>query len=414
MNMGSVDLVDQVTQANPSMRKTRLYEKLILHVMAVTLYNSLVIWQVLNQEEKMSYLDFQLAVARALIQKHYTESAVHKAYRWEKVITSANSQCKRKNIFRHESPPQEKKKYTVLWCFVGLLRPSEERDEELLIKVLNVVLKEDASNIRAAKEDSILRDMLLELNDSCECHWMKINANKTKTMVVARKIKKVNLRIQNETVEDLGRIDTQHAMHVTGSVNRLRPIERSQCERKCHSTMEQRVNIKFCYKLGKTATETHGMLVQVYGREAVSRKCVYEWFKRFREGKETIENEPRSGRPLTSRTPEMIEKLRQMLAQVRRLTLRLIAEELDISKDTVHTIVRDDLGKQKICSRFVPHKLTDEQKAKWMETSGDFISMCDQDPLLLKTIVTGDETWYYQFDPESKRQSMSWCSPTSP
>ncbi|KAJ4448109.1 hypothetical protein ANN_10121 [Periplaneta americana] len=198
---------------------------------------------------------------------------------------------------------------------------------------------------------------------------------------------------------DLGRIDTQHAMHVTGSVNRLRPVERSQCERKCHSAMEQRVNIKFCYKLGKTATETHGMLVQVYGREAVSRKCVYEWFKRFREGKETIEDEPRSGRPSTSRTPEMIEKVRQVLEQDRRLTLRSIAEELDISKDTVHTIVRDD---------------TDEQKAKRMETSGDFISMCDQDPLLLKTIVTRDEAWCYQFDPESKQQSMSWCSPTSP
>ena len=50
--------------------------------------------------------------------------------------------------------------------------------------------------------------------------------------------------------------------------------------------MEQRANIKFCYKLGKTATETREMLVQVYGREAVSRKCVYERFKRFREGKE--------------------------------------------------------------------------------------------------------------------------------
>ena len=36
------------------------------------------------------------------------------------------------------------------------------------------------------------------------------------------------------------------------------------------------------------------MLVQVYRREAVSRKCVYEWFKRFREGKETTEDEPRS------------------------------------------------------------------------------------------------------------------------
>ena len=110
----------------------------------------------------------------------------------------------------------------------------------------------------------------------------------------------------------------------------------------------------------------------------------------------------------------MFDKVWQILVQDRRLTLKLTAEELGISKDTEHTIVRDELGKRRICSRFVPHKLTDEQKAKRMETSGDFISMCDQDPLVLENIVTGDETWCYQFHPESKRQSMACCSPTSP
>ena len=151
--------------------------------------------------------------------------------------------------------------------------------------------------------------------------------------------------------------------------------------------------------MGKTATETREMLVQVYRREAFSRKWVYEWFKRFREENLTTEDEPRSGMPPTSRAPEMIDKVRQMLAQNRRLTLKLNAEELDISKDTTHTIVRDDLGKRKISSRFVPHKLTDEQKEKRTETSGDLIFMCDQDPLFLENIVVGDETWCYQFDP---------------
>ena len=88
--------------------------------------------------------------------------------------------------------------------------------------------------------------------------------------------------------------------------------------------------------------------------------------------------------------------------------------ELGISKNTVHNIVREDLRKRKICSRFVPHKLRDEQKAKRLETSGDFITMCDQDSSFLRTIVTGDETQCYQFDPESKRQSMEWHSPSSP
>jgi len=148
--------------------------------------------------------------------------------------------------------------------------------------------------------------------------------------------------------------------------------------------------------------ETHGMLVQVYGTEAVSRKCVYNWFKCFHDGKETTEDEPCSGRPSTSRTPDMIERVQEMLAKDQRVTLRLMVEELGISKDMVHTIVRKDLGKWKICSRFVPHKMTDEQKAKRMETTGDFITICDQDPSFLWTVVTGDETWCYQFDPESK------------
>ena len=119
------------------------------------------------------------------------------------------------------------------------------------------------------------------------------------------------------------------------------------------------------------------MLVQVYGREAVSRKCVYESFKLIREGEEKTEDEPRSVLPSTSRTPEMIEKVQQMLTQDRQLMLRLIVEELDISKDTVHTIIRDDLGKQKICSQ----TSRKQNGGKLLETS--FPYMWDQDPLLL-------------------------------
>jgi transposase len=67
------------------------------------------------------------------------------------------------------------------------------------------------------------------------------------------------------------------------------------------AVMEQRVNIKFCVKLGKTPTETYEMLRTVYGDEALSRSSVLEWFKRFRDGREDLQDEPRSGRPSTSR-----------------------------------------------------------------------------------------------------------------
>ncbi|GBN14435.1 Putative uncharacterized protein FLJ37770 [Araneus ventricosus] len=111
--------------------------------------------------------------------------------------------------------------------------------------------------------------------------------------------------------------------------------------------MEQRVNIKFCFKLGKTATETHEMLVKVHGVDAMSKKCVFEWFKRFRDGKEDVKDEPRSGRPPISTTPDNVERVRRMLADYRRLSLRMIAEELKISLDSVSNIIHEHLQKRK-------------------------------------------------------------------
>ncbi|GBM79959.1 Putative uncharacterized protein FLJ37770 [Araneus ventricosus] len=107
--------------------------------------------------------------------------------------------------------------------------------------------------------------------------------------------------------------------------------------------MEQSVNIKFCFKLGRTATETHEMLVKVYGVDAVSKKCVFEWFKRFRDEMEDVKDEPRSGRPPTSTTSDNIERVRRMIADDRRLSLRMIAEELQISLDSVSNIIHEHL-----------------------------------------------------------------------
>ena len=40
--------------------------------------------------------------------------------------------------------------------------------------------------------------------------------------------------------------------------------------------------------------------------------------------------------------------------------------------------------------------------------------MCGHDPFILENIVTGNETWCYQLDPESKRQLIAWCSQIFP
>jgi len=62
----------------------------------------------------------------------------------------------------------------------------------------------------------------------------------------------------------------------------------------CEST-EQSICIKFCFKIRKTAKETYQLLLQAYGEDAVGCTRVSDWFRRFKEGRTSVESDPRSG-----------------------------------------------------------------------------------------------------------------------
>jgi hypothetical protein len=67
--------------------------------------------------------------------------------------------------------------------------------------------------------------------------------------------------------------------------------------------LEQRINIKFCVKIGKTASETLAALLTVaYGEYALEKSSVFEWHRRFKEGREDVQDDPRSGQPKTQMT----------------------------------------------------------------------------------------------------------------
>jgi len=68
--------------------------------------------------------------------------------------------------------------------------------------------------------------------------------------------------------------------------------------------------IKFCVKLNENATETCEKLIRAYGELAVSRTQVFRWQKAFLDGREGVEDEPRSGRSCTSKTDENVTKVR--------------------------------------------------------------------------------------------------------
>ena len=65
-------------------------------------------------------------------------------------------------------------------------------------------------------------------------------------------------------------------------------------------------------------------------------------FNRFKNDQMSVESEACSGRPFTSRNEEMIEKVRQIVMEDRRLALREIVEEVEISRGSVHFILTED------------------------------------------------------------------------
>ena len=89
--------------------------------------------------------------------------------------------------------------------------------------------------------------------------------------------------------------------------------------------------MQFLVQLGKTPSEALGMLQKVYGDETKSRLRIFEWCKRFKEGRENVEDDRRSGRPSTSRNEANVERVKQMVRDDRRLTVRQIADELGMN-----------------------------------------------------------------------------------
>lgn len=179
-------------------------------------------------------------------------------------------------------------------------------------------------------------------------------------------------------------------------------------------SFEQRANIKFCFKLGKTFTETHQMMKQVYGDDCLSRSRVHEWFKRFQEGREDLEDDERSGRPRETVNEENTEIVRQFIKKEPKSSLKYMESELHISAASIYRILTENLSLRKVCARFVPHTLKQHEKDLRIQHSRDIIKEAKKDRNFLYSIVTGDETWCFQYDPETKRQSAEWKHPDEP
>ena len=127
-----------------------------------------------------------------------------------------------------------------------------------------------------------------------------------------------------------------------------------------------------------------------------------------------MEDDHRNGRPSTSRTDENVERVRQKVRSDRRLTVRMITDKLGMNSKSVWKIITEDLGMRKICTKMVPRLLNKEQKERRVQVYQDILEQLETESNLLKRIVTGNESWIFEYDPLTKRQSLEWKSELSP
>ena len=150
------------------------------------------------------------------------------------------------------------------------------------------------------------------------------------------------------------------------------------------------------------------MLQTAFGASYINRAWVFEWHKRFKEGRESLRDDERCGSSKEVRTPQLIDQIKNFRDKDCRVSIETISAQFDVSVWTVHPIIREELKMRKICTKFVPKVLREDQKESRCHDRREMVELISSDAAVLDALLTCDESWIYCYDPETKRQSSQW------
>ena len=156
------------------------------------------------------------------------------------------------------------------------------------------------------------------------------------------------------------------------------------------------------------------MIQKAFVDESMGITQIKEWYRQFKNVRTSVDSDPRSGRPSLTITPKNIERVRLEIEGDRRLTVRELTNDLGIPKTTVWEILNKILGMTRVYAKFIPKLLRTEQKDLCSEIEQDNLEMVSDDENVLKKVITGDHSWVYGYDPETKQQSSQWKRPDEP
>ncbi len=101
------------------------------------------------------------------------------------------------------------------------------------------------------------------------------------------------------------------------------------------------------------------------------------------------------------------------------ICLRVLSRRTGLSLHTVHNVLHNKLELKKRPAKWIPHLLSEEQKAKCLGMSRDLLRRFCHSPTLQDHVITGDESWFWCYEPATKRSSAAWlrrnqCCPQKP
>jgi hypothetical protein len=138
----------------------------------------------------------------------------------------------------------------------------------------------------------------------------------------------------------------------------------------------------------------------------------FEWFKRLKDGWESVEYHKYSGRQSTCTTPEMIAKVRDVILEERRQTIHYVCNRVGLSYGSCQRILADEMNIRRIAAKFALRHLSNEQWDGRVQVWAELQGAVRHDPNSLSWVITGDESRLYDYDPETKQQYSQWKTPS--
>ena len=131
------------------------------------------------------------------------------------------------------------------------------------------------------------------------------------------------------------------------------------------------------------------------GDQAPSLRLVQRWCELFREGREDIEDEIRSGGLIIETTDENIERVRVLIDDDPYITTEEVQAETDLTYGTVQRIISDHLKLRKLTARYIPKDLNGFQQAERVRICKENLAKFQKGTWRLCDVITGDESWFY-------------------